>query len=173
MQSNKKHSFGHPRVPTPTLYGYLVVHIVHTGTIGRRRTRRKMWLTLRIRRELHRIRHLQCSHERHRSSPIIGNSRCSNAHLILTMNLRALRRVHRYTAAQRGVIRRPWCVVHTLLRGARRVGTVEIQATRRWGIPRWRVLPHVYASLWRVGQLADVVHRVIGTWVGQLRLLAH
>lgn len=174
MQRNKRtHSIVTAWVPTPILYRYLVVHIVYASTIWRRRTLRHIMRgTLRVlRRHLDGICHFECPNERHRPPSVIyyGKDRSVGTEHRFPMHLRASGWGVNGHAPPHGWMIGPrwWRSGVWLLRGTSRVRSVEVRMVLggRW-ITGWGVFPHVNASLRRVGQLPDVIDRVVRSRVG-------
>lgn len=161
---------GLTRHPPQLLYGYLIVHIVNTSTIGSSRSRRL--LSGAMPRHFNRIGHFQSPHERHGSPSCIRlrwrvEIRCRALSASLPPDLRTLLsvwRINRYSSPQSGMIsvRLSLGLITqiTLLRWARRIRTIVVVArstSRRHGRARRSliagrcVFPHVNSTLWRTG----------------------
>lgn len=139
-------------MPSPALYGNLVVHVVDAGTVWRSRTlcQRMRRALGRLRRHFHIVGHLQgsknnrkCSkqktylrllpHEWHGSPSIIPDGGCVSCDF--SMNLRTGRGIHRNSAPHSRMIgpRARRRGVQLLLSRTRRIRSIKVRLlTLRW-----------------------------------------
>lgn len=163
------------------LYGYLIVHVVDTGPVGGGCGGPLRSVIVRRRHHLHRIRHLQCSNERHWSAACVARGgRSRRYHCGFPFHLRRLvRREDGYAASHCRMVRCPWRVRVQLLRRTgwirpvvivrrgRPLGRRLVRRRRdlrpRWGriAARRVIFPRVDATLGGTGQFSDVIHCVV------------